>query len=109
MIDALLVLHNDGLEETGVEDGSSESRGKIEPEEEEALEEPVNGEHGADLLGEELHDGEHSENHPVGKPLGVVFLVVRLDSQDARVSRIDEAHCVADKSGKVSEYEIEGL
>lgn len=66
-----------------VELGGSEERWKVEVEEEEWLEKPVDREDRDDLDGEKLENRENGEDDPVGQPLGIVFLVARLNGLDA--------------------------
>lgn len=49
------------------------------PDEEGALDEPVEGDDLADVQREEFNDGEASEDDPVGQPLRVVALIVSFD------------------------------
>jgi len=79
--------------------GSVEAPGKEAPDEEDALEEPVEGDEGDQEVGEELDDAQRREHHPVGQPEGVVVLVPALDGQDGAVGRVRETHAVGDQLG----------
>ena len=43
------------------------------------LEKEVEGHPGEDTVSEELNDTEEGEHHPVGEPLGVIVLVLRVN------------------------------
>lgn len=50
------------------------------PDEEDAFQEPVEGDDPGDVEREELEDREHGKDDPVGQPFSVVGLVFRFDS-----------------------------
>ncbi|GIY18989.1 hypothetical protein CEXT_681361 [Caerostris extrusa] len=72
------------------------------PDKEYAFQQPVKGNQGQNEVGEELDEREGGEDHPVGQPASVVFLVSRFDGQDGGIGWIGEANSVADDLSTVS-------
>lgn len=83
--------------------GSVEPEREEAPDQEDALEHPVERDEGEDEIREELDDAEGCEHHPVGEPDRVVLLVPALDGQDGSVGGVDESDGVADELGPVSD------
>lgn len=116
LFNRFVVLLDDRLDKTSVEDRGTHGRRQIKPEKEESLEEPVNRKYVDNRVREELNNRKNGENYPkdvlsasksknnkpVSQPLGVIFFVVAFDSENAAVCRINESHCVADQSSEVA-------
>lgn len=91
-------------DKAGVDElGSIQAAGDHTPNEEDALEKPVEGDQKQDEIREELDEGQRREHHPVGQPECVVLLVAGLDGQDGGVGWIGESDPVADQLGTVSD------
>lgn len=67
-IDLILVLEQEGAEDTVVDGDSAVEGGDHEPEKEDGLEEEVEGEPVQQEVGEGLDDGDESVDGPVGQP-----------------------------------------
>lgn len=81
---------------------SVEPAGQEAPDEDDGLEQPVEGDQGQDKIREEFNEAEASKNHPVGQPDGIVLLVPTLDGQYGCVGGVCESDSVADQLGAVS-------
>ncbi len=107
IVDHVLVLEEIGQDDALVDDGRA-LHGRHAPQEEGALDQPVEGDPADEELGEEFTDGEGGEDDPVHEPLRVVVLGRALQGLDGAVSRVDEADEVADELGAVAEHQPEG-
>lgn len=77
------------------------------PDEEDALQEPVEGNNFANVKREELDGREHGEDDPVSEPLGVIGFVFCFDGLHRDVSWISDADDVAEDLSSISEGEVE--
>lgn len=77
------------------------------PDEEDALEEPVERNHLRDVEREELEHREDGVDHPVGEPLCVVGLVGALDGLHGDVGGVGDSNHVAEDLGGIAEGEVE--
>lgn len=83
--------------------GSVQSGRKEAPDEEYALEHPVERNQSQDEIREKLDETQGGEDHPVSQPTGVVLLRPRLDGQDRGVGGVGESDGVADELRTVSD------
>lgn len=77
------------------------------PDEEDALEEPVEWNHLGDVQREEFEDGEACVDHPVSQPFGVVRFVGTLNSFHGNVGWIGDANDVAENLRGIAEGEVQ--
>lgn len=77
------------------------------PDEEDALQEPVEWNHSGDVQREELKDREASVDHPVGQPLGVIRFVSGFDSFHGNVGWVGDANDVAENLSGIPEGEVQ--
>ena len=107
VVQHLLVLEEVGQDDPPVDDRGALQRGHA-PQEEDALDQPVEGHPTHQDVGEELQHGEEREHHPVHQPLGVVVLGLALQGLDGRVRRVQEADEVAEQLRPVAEHQPQG-
>ena len=82
--------------------------GSHAPDEENALDQPVEWDDLADVEREELDDREGRENHPISQPFGVVCLVLCLDGFHRHVSRVGDSNDIAENLSSVTEGKVQG-
>jgi len=87
------------------EPGSVDSEWDKAPDEENALEEPIEGYQGQNEVGEELGERQGSEHNPVGQPESVILLVPGFDGQDGSVGGICKTYTIADQLCTISDYD----
>lgn len=103
-VDLGLVLDQEGAEDAVVDGDSAVEGGDHEPEEEDGLEEEVEGEPVQEDIGEGLDDRNESVHGPVGQPLLVILLLGGLEGLEGTVGGVDEAEEVGEElAGKVEE------
>jgi len=82
-------------EEAGVENLSAPELRQSEPENEQGLEEVVEGEPVDKRIREEFDNLDETEDSPVGQPLFIVVTALGLDSLEGGVGRVDPANQVS--------------
>lgn len=80
--------------------------GRHAPDEEDALQEPVEWNHLGDVQREELEDREAGEDHPVSQPFGVVALVFRLHGLHRHVRWVGDTDDVTENLRGISKGEV---
>jgi len=78
-------------------DGAIEVSGDHQPDQEEALQQPIERNPPGDEVHEEFKNREDSEDHPVGEPLLIVVGSRSLDGMDGHIGWIRETDDITDE------------
>ena len=92
----LLILLHVGEDVHVVDGGGALGDGVEEPDEEDELDEEVEGDEGQDEAGELVHNVEKAEHDPVGQPLLVVVSALGLESKEGHEAGVGDAEDASD-------------